>query len=100
MTTIPRGQHLFLNFQGRSRTALSASVSVLMRDPDAQPGVQIQNVSEYVSKTLRRPWNRNLNAVVIRQEFRIERDNLARFICSELGKKLHQNAEAFTWEWL
>ena len=99
--SIPKGKHLFLNFQGKSRTSRAASVSVLLRDPDAQPGQQMKNVSQYAAKILRRPFNPRWNAVVINQRaVTLERDELARFLCGELGKKLHQDAQAFTWEWL
>jgi hypothetical protein len=96
---LPRGKHLFLKFEGKSRTGLSVTVTVLVRDPDAQPGHQMQNISLPVSITLDHRWHSSDDAMIM-QGVPHKPAALGQYIASKLGTALHQDANAFTWEWL
>jgi hypothetical protein len=96
---LPRGKHLFLKFEGKSRTGLSVTVTVLVRDPDAQPGQQMQNISLPVSITLGHRWHSGDDAMIM-QRVPEKPAELGQYIAAGLGKALHQDANAFTWEWL
>jgi|SRR5215469_6993154 len=100
-TTLPLGKHLFLKFLNRSRTGLSVTVAVLVRNPDAQPGQQMINVSQFAASRIEAAFNPIKDGVVLRfpnPEFIA--DDIARVLAGKLGKKLHSNEQAFTWEWL
>lgn len=96
---LPRGKHLFLKYEGRSRTGMSQTVTVLVRDDDAQPGRQMANVSLYCSEALEQRWH-SFNKSMIMQRVPHDPAELGAWIAGELGKKLHESADAFTWEWL
>jgi hypothetical protein len=97
--TLARGTHLFLKFDGHSRTRLSTTVTVLVRDPDAQPGRLMKNISLPASISLGQRWHSSNDAMIMQ---RVPRDpaELGQWIAGELGKALHQDVNAFTWEWL
>lgn len=96
---LPRGNHLILKFEGRSRTGLSTTVTVLVRDPDAQPGHQYQNISLPVSIKLDQRWHSGDDAMIMQRVPR-EKPELGQWIAAELGKAMHQDTNAYTWEWL
>lgn len=96
---LPRGKHLFLKFEGASRSRLSLTVTVLVRDPDAQPGHQMVNISLPVSLQLDQRWHSGYDAMIM-QRVPKERAALGQWIAAELGKGLYQDADAFSWEWL
>jgi len=100
--TLPMGKHLFLKFLNRSRTGLSVTVAVLVRNPDAQPGQQMMNISQFVAGTLDAAFNPIKDGVIIRFSHPnfFEPDDFAKILTARLGTKLHCSEGAFTWEWL
>jgi hypothetical protein len=99
--SLPRGKHLFFKFLNRSRTGQSVTVAVLTRDPDAQPGVQMTNVSKTVAQVLDARWNRESDAAVFQvTQHILNRDTTGPWIAGSLGRKLYEDAAAFTWEWI
>jgi hypothetical protein len=96
---LPRGKHLYLKFDGRSRTGRSTTVTVLIRDPDAQPGQTMQNVSRKAADALEAPWHTSQDAVILQHRYETPNE-LGDWIAGELGKKIHSEAQAFTWEWI
>jgi hypothetical protein len=97
-TLLTRGRNLFLRFDGKSRTGLSTTVTVLVRDEDAQPGRQMANVSLPVSIQLGQRWHSHHDAMIMQG---VPRGlQLGPYIAEQLGKALFQDANAFTWEWL
>lgn len=99
LDTLPRGKHLFLKYEGRSRTGMSQTVTVMVRDEDAQPGHQMKNVSLPVSEAVGQRWHSTNDAMILQRVPR-EQAELGKWIAAELGKKLYSAADAFTWEWL
>ena len=98
-TLLTRGRNLFLKFDGKSRTGMSVTVTVLVRDPDAQPGRLMANVSLPVSIQLGHRWHSHNDAMIM-QRVPQQPQELGQYIAVQLGKALHQDANAFTWEWL
>jgi len=97
--SLARGKHLFLKFEGKSRTGLSTTVIVLVRDPDEQPGRQMINISLMASQALDQRWHSHHDSMIM-QRVPLGKEELGKWIAEGLGKKLHQDANAFTWEWL
>jgi hypothetical protein len=95
-----RGKHLFFKFVGRSRTGVSITVAVLIRDPDAQPGVQMTNISKDIAQVFAWGYNPLHDAAILKTPTVLNRETLGPWLVAKLGLKLHGDTQAFTYEWL
>lgn len=55
------------------------------------------NISKFISETLAHRWSPEKNAVVFNHS---NDQDAAENLSKQLGLRLHNNATAFTWEWL
>ena len=93
-----RGKHLFLKFLNRSRTGLSVTVAVLVRDADAQPGLQMPNISRHLAQEMGWRFNPIKEGVIVQSA--LDKEEFGPWLTAQLARHFHDDAAAFTFEWL